>query len=294
MGTGIKISSPATYSFNRALDNVLTFALTTPSVSIVFKPIAVSSDEIVLKGYKNFRESYIENSLAFLRSLSIFSKTPNFNLVVNNNIPFGLGLGADVACFSTLLKGLSVINKVSLTNRELYEIIVQSSNSILNPTDYTKFLSSMEGGSMFVNPKYPSLYQRIFLPVGLNFIIFYPNVTHHAPENLIDKDSDTLIDSLELLLGFSSTNWRMIKAGFGDPVSALKNLESDPIMLDQIINNSLGVNYNPSLNSYLIICQNSLETDYCLETINNIISNKKLKDALLFRGLVNNSGSKQY
>ena len=262
MKTGIKTSTPATISPSFSLKNTLFFAINQPRVEIVAKtteyPVSFS-----VFGNKEYKNGFINTALEYIYSLEIFKLAEPVHLEINNKIPFGHGFGAHTSFFACLLKAMCAINKISFNNRELYNYLLALDASKLQYINPGQLLTCLDGGCFFVDEAKPELYHRIYLPSGLSFIIF--NEVNRNKENHIslpyNKNSST--KSIEFVLGLHTSNWEFIKQGFIDTASTLTRLNLPQQVVDVLIENMLGLDYNIDNAIYFICCNNSLMAETC-------------------------------
>lgn len=295
MKTGIKISTPSTRTIGEAIKNLVFFALTEPNVNIVFKPSNEETNDIVVTGNKLYKKNYLQNITNYLLTLDLFKNTPKIKLEIHNNIPFSLGYGAHVSCFATILKGLCAINKISLTNREVYNIIINDRPALLKKNDYGRLLTVLEGGCLFIDILNPTIFQRIFISNGLHWIVFSnkdgvetkSNFNNNVTENAIVKD-------LELILGLNSSNWDLIENSFSNNISILSTITSDQEIRTQIYNNILGVDFDNALGIFNFVCLNSLKADTVLKILEGIYKNKISREIYLKASPIQLTGSIKY
>ena len=285
MKTGIKTSSPATISLDGALNNILFFALNHPRVEIVLKTTDKTSS-FSLYGYKAYKLSFIENAIDYIFSLEIIKQSPQVELEITNRIPFQSGLGAHSSFFAALLKAMCTINKINLNNRELYKLIISTKNKFIEDINLGRLLTSLEGGSMFVDDTSPELCHRIYLPSGILWIIYRSKLPISSDHINKLNPKASIAKSLKLILGLHDGKWELIEQGFINTVNNISLLNFTDKENNSLKENCLGVDFIAENNLFLFCCNNSLKADLSYEILSKHFGTKQQnKEVLLHSGI---------
>lgn len=285
MKTGIKTIAPATISLEGALNNILFFALNQPRVEIVLKTTDKSSS-FSLSGYKDYNTSFIQNAIDFIFCLDIFKHSPQVELEITNRIPLQSGLGAHSAFFAALLKAMSTINKINLNHRELYKLIISTKSKFLEDINPGRLLNSLDGGCMFVDDISPEFYHRIYLPTGIQWIIYRSE--HPTSSEFFNKlnTKTSIAKSIELILGLHDCKWELLEHGFRNTVKNISLLNFTDKENISFKENCLGVDYLEDYNLFVFCCNNSLKAEICYEILNKHYGSKQNnKKVLLLSGI---------
>jgi hypothetical protein len=288
--TGIKTSAPATISPGNALNNTLFFAINQPRVEIVAKttdkPVSFS-----VIGKKEYKPGFINTTLEFIYSLEIFKLAEPVYLEINNNIPFGLGLGSHTSFVACLLKAMCDINKINLNNRELYNYLLTTDNTFLHTINPGQLLTSLEGGCMFVDGTTPELYHRIYLPSGLSIMLYNATDQKINKQTSFPNFKSDLNTSIEFVLGLHTNNWEFIKQGFINTHENLSILKLPKDEVDMLLENILGLDYNIRNGVFLLCTNNSLKAEICFDIFLHSIINKGKRKPIMFLSTIDLGGT---